>query len=889
MKLLCFLNVFLYLNISSYGQSENAKAPIDTAVISRWPNLGGCALSNNGKYALYSVFENNINRSTLIITTTSGNRNVKLTDTRNAAFSNDSKCVFFINSGGILCQLNLSNFIITNINYANEYRLIQDGQAEILEYVTIKGRKRNLVVKNLYNQNQKIFESIDEYEWSKDRTKLLFTASYRNAQDFTERTVELFNFSDSTCVRLWECIYEKDSLEVRNLILDNLGERIAFQVKNNSRLDFTSIWYFKTGMKEARQLAHNKTSGLAKDFLLEGIQRFSDDGMRLFIVVKERSTGQRKSNIANVDIWSYSDIKLQSQQLSEKSERNYVSVIIIDENRIIPIQQKNETVKIFNWGEEEIAYITSLPGHYSERNWNASSQPSYFWVSTKSGKRKEMAMKLVDISPNGKYLVLQDLNNKTLFSYSLATDSIKEISKGIVFKIDSNDLDVKGGLKIDYLVEGWLGSGRVLLSDRYDIWSVDLNGNKTPINITNGYGRNNLITFRLPKPGGVSDIVYSSDETIILYAFNKLTKYNGFYKKNLNKNGDPQLLTMGPFNFDRMGLRYYIKAGDSPVYIVRRESTTQSPNYFVTRDFIRYSRISENFPEEKCNWMSSQLITNSEEDKNKIYGILYKPTNFDSSRKYPIVFDCYEERSDELYMFHRPDFSNDRINIPWYVSNGYLVFTPDIKYKIGDPGGSALNAVLSSVKYLSKFPYVDMNKMGIQGHSFGGYEVNYIITHTDVFAAAMSAAGLCDLVSAYGSTALAGGFSLQYFYEVDQFRMGTTPWENAKLFLDNSPIFYSNLVNTPLLMMNNREDGIVPFSQGVEFFTALRRQGKKAWMLQYDGEGHSIVNNFNNVVDYTIRVSQFFDHYLKGKQAPKWMINGVSASRKGLEDGLELE
>lgn len=179
--------------------------------------------------------------------------------------------------------------------------------------------------------------------------------------------------------------------------------------------------------------------------------------------------------------------------------------------------------------------------------------------------------------------------------------------------------------------------------------------------------------------------------------------------------------------------------------------------------------------------------------------------------------------------------------------------------------------------------------MGIQGHSRGGWETNFLVTHSKLFAAAMSASGFSDYVCLYNgirSARLEGG-SRQGSFESSYQRIGATLWERPDLYIENSPIFKANEVTTPLLMMANKADDDVPFEQGIEFFTALRRLRKKVWMLQYDGEGHMVLSN-KAARDLTVRMKQFFDLYLMGAPAPKWMLTGIPAKMKGVVDGLDL-
>jgi dipeptidyl aminopeptidase/acylaminoacyl peptidase len=182
-------------------------------------------------------------------------------------------------------------------------------------------------------------------------------------------------------------------------------------------------------------------------------------------------------------------------------------------------------------------------------------------------------------------------------------------------------------------------------------------------------------------------------------------------------------------------------------------------------------------------------------------------------------------------------------------------------------------------------PWVDAKRMGIQGHSFGGYETNFLVTHSHIFAAACTASGGSDFVSYYGDL-FGNGAVQEVQFELGQYRIGATLWQHPDLFIKNSPIFYADRVTTPLLIMHGALDDAVRFGQAVEFFCALRRLGKKAWMLEYGKDGHILFGK--SAADFTIRMQQFFDHFLKGAEEPKWMSEGIPARLKGIESGLEL-
>lgn len=347
---------------------------------------------------------------------------------------------------------------------------------------------------------------------------------------------------------------------------------------------------------------------------------------------------------------------------------------------------------------------------------------------------------------------------------------------------------------------------------------------------------------------------------------------------------------MGPYVYSLLGLEHSappIKARDADIYLVKRSSTEKSPNYYWTQDWKTLTPLSEIYPEKAYNWVRSELITIQTIDGRKEQAVLYKPEDFDSTKKYPVIINYYERKSQELNQYHKPgNPSGGDLDISWFVSHGYLVCTPDIHYKTGAIGQGVYNSVLGTTQYLEKLPWVDSAQIGIQGHSFGGFETNYLITHTSRFKAAVSSSGISDFISYYGGYWNIG-ISYQSFSENSQLRMGATLWQKPNIYIENSPVFQLNKVTTPILIVANKKDGNVPFSQGVELFTGLRRLGKKAWMLQYDKGGHGV--HSREYTDYIIRMTQFFNHYLKDIPPPKWMTKGIPAKSKGLEYGEELD
>lgn len=267
-------------------------------------------------------------------------------------------------------------------------------------------------------------------------------------------------------------------------------------------------------------------------------------------------------------------------------------------------------------------------------------------------------------------------------------------------------------------------------------------------------------------------------------------------------------------------------------------------------------------------------------------GLLVKPAGFDASQKYPLIVNFYEKLSDGLHQHRAPSFGRSQISPVQYASRGYVVFMPDIPYRIGYPGESAYDAILSGVTYLIQRGGIDAKRMALQGHSWGGYQTMYLLTRTNLFKCAEAGAAVGNMTSAYGGIRWESGLSRHFQYEHQQSRIGGSLWEKPLNYIENSPLFNLHKVETPVLLLHNDKDGAVPFEQGIELFTGLRRLQKPTWLLNYNEEPHWPVK-LPNRIDFQTRMQQFFDHYLLGEPQPRWMKNGIPPVEKDLPSGLK--
>jgi len=322
------------------------------------------------------------------------------------------------------------------------------------------------------------------------------------------------------------------------------------------------------------------------------------------------------------------------------------------------------------------------------------------------------------------------------------------------------------------------------------------------------------------------------------------------------------------------------KARDAEQWLVTRGTFVEYPNLHTGPSLTQLTRISDANPQQaEFKWGSVELVQWVSTDGIPLQGLLYKPADFDPSKKYPMIAYFYERLSDNLHQYVAPGGRNI-INPTHYTSNGYLVFEPDIVYEEGYPGPSAMKSIVPGVQMLLARGYVDPNGLGLQGQSWGGYQTTYMITQTNMFKAAMAGAPVANMFSAYGGIRWQSGMNRAFQYEKGQSRIGGSIWENPLRYVENSPLFWADKVKTPLLMMHNDGDGAVPWYQGIEMFVALRRLGKEVYLLNYNGDEHNPTKRANQK-DVAMRMQQFFDHHLRGMPAPAWMREGIPFRMKG--------
>lgn len=599
---------------------------------------------------------------------------------------------------------------------------------------------------------------------------------------------------------------------------------------------------------------------------------YSRDGKRLFVGLlpyqAPKDTTKYDFETAEPNIWRYdADMVPPIFKTAEVKPGKQKRLCVAEDGRLTPLARSiYDNIRLTDRGDSPYALSLDQTGRMLATQWDLQQPTALSLIDIHSAQRTPITdahIEKVAMSPDTRHVVWYDQKLRQWMLWERATGKTRDISSQLGVVMYEEDQDTPE-MPRPYAGANWTRDSRgVVIADRYDLWYVPVDGSK-PLCLTAGAGRRDSICYRyygvsLPEdPVGIS-----LEKPLYLTVHNYRTKENGVAMTDFQ--GRLRTLLYSKNNYTAIQ-----KADSADVYTLRR-GDFRHPNDLYVATPSEMTQVSHINPWQKDYlWGTPELFAWKAYDGTPLQGILYKPENFDPKRKYPVIIYFYERNSHTLYNYMSPAPSRSIVNIPYFVSNDYLVFVPDIVYKAGHPGESAYNCIVAGAETLARQPWVDGTKMAIQGQSWGGYQVAYLVTRTDMFAAAGAGAPVSNMTSAYGGIRWGSGMSRQFQYEHTQSRIGKDLWSGYDLYIENSPIFKLPNVKTPLLITHNNNDGAVPYYQGIEMFMGLRRLGKPAWLLEYNREAHNLALR-KNARDLSVRLSEFFDHYLKGAPMPAWM------------------
>jgi dipeptidyl aminopeptidase/acylaminoacyl peptidase len=775
-----------------------------------------------------------------------------------------------------------------------------------------------LLLYNLTNRIEKQFQFVADYLFSRD-AKTLILKIIKKTEQKTIKAIQYVNLQEGTVKTIYSA--KEENIELSDMNMDDYGKQVVFTVQQKSGSDENNwstkneIWYYKDGMDNAIFKVSNETAGINFGLQIASEISFTNNGNYVQFSLQPRKSSHSKDSLAvNLDVWNYKDLVLQSRQTYLRTKSIIFKAIFdLKNDRVIPLESEDKTLYLLQ-GDFAIVKKHSNATH-GDRFWEEGygySEDSNWVVSLKDASQYLLKTKggndALWFSPSGKYLIYFDPNNSChYFSYNLLTKKLTDISKNISAKqlvyLDPH-LRTKERPRQPLGLAAWLESDLgVLVYDNNDIWQLDISGKKSAINLTNGFGVSNNIIFSLmnSQRGAGPVPILNKKESLLLRAFSTSDKYNGYYRKILGISGDPELLDMGQYfmevipwchdlNLSNKGM-HPIKARNVSIWIVQRQSAIESPNYFKTSNFKIFERLTNYQPEKKYNWLSEELHSFPHLDGKKGQGILYKPENFDSTKKYPVLIIFYGAYSNNFHQFSVPAFNNDAItpgtSPNWYLNNGYLIFTPDIYVAPLKYGPEAFNVIDGAAKYLKQLTYVDSNKLGCCAHSWSAKLGSYLFTHSKSFSAMAISEGFLYANMIDVSLSIDDNGKSQLESVEKGFQFGNI-WENRDSWLDQTTVLNVDRAISPLLLLCNKKSTQEYQNQTLQLFIALRRLEKKVWWLKYDKGEHNLYN-LSEQKDYTIRYTQFFDHYLKDAPAPSWMTQGIPYKLKSVESRYGLD
>lgn len=926
-----FLVPFLFLVFtSSFAQ----KKIIDHTVYNAWKRVGDVKISPNGNFSVYTIKPHRGDGFLYIVNHQTGKkdsiargvnpvfssqnefvafkinpgfdtlRKCELNKVKKDKWPKDSLAIFLFNNDSLVKIPKVKSFYVPEkgnaVIYFQDGNKLPEGKTKKKWFQTFRKKKKNEV----------------SYESDGNVLVHFVPATGKSIKTKDVKSVELATKSDYFLYTK----HQKVKVDSFQLILGNnashtlwtipskynhIGD-IAFN-SNATAFTFTAsmdtadrklykLFYADIAQKKVTQLLDTVIAGVdASMALSEYVEPyFSENGNRIFLGLSKKPRLEVKDSLlesekVKLDIWHWKDDRLQPQQLLEVNEDKKLSTFAyydLNSNKLQVLANDTLEVRVLNKGNSNFALAFSVEAYQSSYNWEYPNKRDVYRINLETAQKELLKKGVIysaSLSPSGKYFYYFNAENQQQYIKDL--ESGKENCLTCSTAENWNE-DINGQPIIAEPLGmlGWLpNESGLLIQSHYDVWKYEFSNGKITA-LTDG--KSSKTRFRIFEWDRDSTFIHF--ENCFLTGFHELDKSMSLHKPS-RVDGQWKFEMQFRSNHDLTGFR---KAKNGSTYLFQKGSLQDYPDVYSNNwDQMETSkRLSITNPQQsEYNWATVELVDWKAYDGTALQGLLYKPENYDSTKKYPLLVYFYELYSDELHNHYAPRPTASIIFPTEYASAGYFVLIPDIRYKPGYPAAGAYNAIMSGTDHvLRKYKSIDSTHMGLQGQSWGGYQTAQLITMTMRYKAAMAGAPVGNMFSAYGGIRWGSGLNRQFQYERTQSRIGKTIWEAPELYTANSPVFHLPKVQTPLLIMHNDQDGAVPWYQGIELFTGLKRLNKPVWMLNYNGDDHNLMKNPNRM-DLSIRMRQFFDHYLQGKPAPIWLKSGIPAIEKGINDGLGYE
>lgn len=747
-----------------------------------------------------------------------------------------------------------------------------------------RGRKDStLYVRSLDGSKTFQFPTVTDFQFAKKSGMLYYTSA-------AEGEAGIFTLNPE---KGSPALIKEGKGVFKQTTFDEKGERLAFLycADKDSSYKALSLWLSEHNAP-AKEIATRGNKAFPAEWVINenGMLQFSKSASRLFFGTspepRQKDTTQLAENRPNVQVWSWDEpvqYTVQNYNKEKDLKKSYQAVYNLGNGSIFQLANEElPNIQLGNEGDAALALLSTSHPYSLSSMWEARTRSDYYTVSLDNGERKQIAQAdygRFRLSPQGKYAYWYGETDSCWYTIALAEGKRYRLTTPESFPAWDEENDVPNH-PYAHGAAGWTANDQnLLIYDRYDIWKFDPTAATSPINLTVN-GRKEKLSYRLEQLDKEARFI-DLGKPQLLKGFNETTKGYGFYNARLSAPAAPKTLLAGNYM-----LRSINKAKNTDDVIYTMETFQQYPDiHYSTLAFKKSVQLTHgDKQQEGFIWGTAELVSWISLDGRPLEGVVYKPANFDPNKKYPMMVNFYERNSETLYNYRMPEPHRSTIDYHLYNSNEYVIFNPDIRYVDGYPGESCYNCLMPGITMMIAKGYINEKGIGAQGHSWGGYQVAYLATRTNLFSAIESGAPVVNMFSAYGGIRWGSGMARSFQYEHTQSRLGATPWSSPLRYLENSPLFTMDKVQTPILIMHNDADGHVPWYQGIEYFVAMKRLGKPCWLLNYTGEPHWPMHMANRI-DFQRRMFQFFNHYLKNQKMPKWMSEGVPAVEQPFELG----
>ncbi|WP_242132577.1 alpha/beta hydrolase family protein [Aestuariivivens marinum] len=891
--ILLILNLILGLNSFDIKAQDSLKlvTPDD---YEKWESINNYALSNDGNWLKYQINTQGGDQTTYLYNIKSG----KLDTIINAAKSSFSeKSIWFsydiVPSGKEAKRINKNKdkkprkTVLLNLKSMDTINLEDysyfniSGTENFIALVKENNNTKTLIVKNLETSSNLTFGNITEFRWQPEGDLL---AMLIKTEDNIGNTIQLYNPNTGTLKVLDQKDVEYSGLnwfEKSN----TLFVRRKVENKDYENNTFDLLAWNNIGKKNTSSFVFNQNDfenfPIETRILPDRIS-ISDDGNHIFFKTfswnkkvseenKEKdstATDTDKIESPDLEIWNSRDVVIipaQKRSRMKDIETPKNAVWHLKENKIVQLNDSLvDDVKIQQNNEVMIG-LDGTPYDF-EAMFGRPSYDAYVINSLTGAKTKvlENIFDTWDVSPNNTFFVYLKNNHLHLFDINSKTTSniTKNIDATFINFEDDHPLPQKRAFGFG----GWSKDSKsFFIYSEFDVWQVfTKTGNIRKI--TNGKDEN--IVYRIVSLDRDEPLI-DTDELIYFSLFGKYSKQTG-YASGIPGKGIKRHI------FEDASITRLMKAKNANDMIFVKQSYVQSPNVYLTNStFSNPLQISNTNPFQKnYNWGKAKLVSFTNALGKEAQGILYYPADYKEGEKYPMITYIYEKLTRGLNRYIMPS-KTDYYNTTVWTQNGYFVLNPDIDFIAGNPGVSSTKTLENAVSAVVDLGDVDPSKVGLIGHSWGGYQAGYVPTQTNIFAASVAGAGLTDLISMnLAITPAFGGRPENDHFEVGQERMDTAPWVSPENYIKNSSVMQIEKLNTPILFEVGDNDLNVNWAQGIEYYNAARRANKPFILLVYAKEGHGLRADKNRI-DYQQRILKWFGHYLKGEVAEDWITKGI--------------